>query len=84
MGEKTHSSARILKRGYLRVVASPARWESDRLAIGSSKAFGYQRQNLKLNRSIKADVSTTMIYNHVLKVAAGATASPLDVLAHAH
>ena len=25
-----------------------------------------------------SDVSTTMIYNHVLKVAAGGTASPLD------
>jgi hypothetical protein len=25
-------------------------------------------------------VSTTMIYTHVLKVAAGGTASPLDVL----
>jgi integron integrase len=28
-----------------------------------------------------SDVSTTMIYTHVLKVAAGATASPLDTLA---
>ena len=28
-----------------------------------------------------SDVSTTMIYTHVLKVAAGATASPLDALA---
>jgi site-specific recombinase XerD len=28
-----------------------------------------------------SDVSTTMIYTHVLKVAAGGTASPLDVLA---
>jgi site-specific recombinase XerD len=27
-----------------------------------------------------SDVSTTMIYTHVLKVAAGGTASPLDVL----
>ncbi len=27
-----------------------------------------------------ADVSTTMIYTHVLKVAAGGTASPLDAL----
>jgi hypothetical protein len=26
------------------------------------------------------DVSTTMIYTHVLKVAAGGTASPLDAL----
>ena len=31
-----------------------------------------------------SDVSTTMIYTHVLKVAAGGTASPLDVLAHGH
>lgn len=31
-----------------------------------------------------SDVSTTMIYTHVLKVAAGDTASPLDVLAHGH
>ena len=30
------------------------------------------------------DVSTTMIYTRVLKVAAGGTASPLDVLAHGH
>jgi site-specific recombinase XerD len=29
-----------------------------------------------------SDVSTTMIYTHVLKVAAGGTASPLDVLAY--
>jgi integrase len=28
-----------------------------------------------------SDVSTTMIYTHVLKVAAGSTASPLDALA---
>lgn len=28
------------------------------------------------------DVSTTMIYTHVLKVAAGGTASPLDALSH--
>jgi site-specific recombinase XerD len=28
-----------------------------------------------------SDVSTTMIYTHVLKVAAGGTASPLDSLA---
>jgi integrase len=28
-----------------------------------------------------SDVSTTMIYTHVLKVAAGGTASPLDTLA---
>ena len=27
-----------------------------------------------------SDVSTTMIYTHVLKVAAGSTASPLDAL----
>jgi integrase len=27
-----------------------------------------------------SDVSTTMIYTHVLKVAAGGTTSPLDVL----
>lgn len=31
-----------------------------------------------------SDVSTTMIYTHVLKVAAGGTASPLYVLAHVH
>ena len=30
-----------------------------------------------------SDVSTTMIYTHVLKVAAGGTASPLDALVHA-
>jgi site-specific recombinase XerD len=29
-----------------------------------------------------SDVSTTMIYTHVLKVAAGGTASPLDLMAH--
>jgi hypothetical protein len=29
-------------------------------------------------------VSTTMIYTHLLKVAAGGTAIPLDVLAHGH
>ena len=28
-----------------------------------------------------SDVSTTMIYTHVLKVAAGGTSSPLDALA---
>lgn len=28
-----------------------------------------------------SDVSTTMIYTHVLKVAAGGTTSPLDALA---
>ena len=28
-----------------------------------------------------SDVSTTMIYTHVLKVAAGGTASPLDAIA---
>ena len=28
-----------------------------------------------------SDVSTTMIYTHVLKVAAGGTASPLDAMA---
>ena len=27
-----------------------------------------------------SDVSTTMVYTHVLKVAAGGTASPLDAL----
>jgi integron integrase len=31
-----------------------------------------------------SDVSTTMIYTHVLKVAAGGTASPLDTLQPAH
>ena len=31
-----------------------------------------------------SDVSTTMIYTHVLKVAAGGPASPLDVLSHGH
>ena len=31
-----------------------------------------------------SDVSTTMIYTHVLKVVAGGTASPLDVLSHGH
>lgn len=31
-----------------------------------------------------SDVSTTMIYTHVLKVAAGGTASPLDALALGH
>ncbi len=31
-----------------------------------------------------SDVSTTMIYTHVLKVAAGGTASPLDTLLKAH
>ncbi len=31
-----------------------------------------------------SDVSTTMIYTHVLKVAAGGRASPLDVLSHGH
>ena len=30
-----------------------------------------------------SDVSTTMIYTHVLKIAAGTTASPLDALSHA-
>jgi site-specific recombinase XerD len=29
-----------------------------------------------------SDVPTTMIYTHVLKVAAGGTASPLDTLLH--
>ena len=29
-------------------------------------------------------VSTTMIYTHVLKVAAGGTVSPLDVFSHGH
>ncbi|MBT9514256.1 MAG: hypothetical protein IV104_18100 [Acidovorax sp.] len=29
-----------------------------------------------------SDVSTTMIYTHVLKVAAGGTSSPLDLMAH--
>ena len=28
-----------------------------------------------------SDVSTTMVYTHVLKVAAGGTASPLDAMA---
>ena len=32
----------------------------------------------------QSDVSSTMIYTHVLKVAAGGTASPLDVLSHGH
>jgi len=31
-----------------------------------------------------SDVSTTMIYTHVLKVAAGGTASPLDSLLTIH
>ena len=31
-----------------------------------------------------SDVSTTMVYTHVLKAAAGGTASPLDVLSHGH
>ena len=31
-----------------------------------------------------SDVSTTMIYTHVLKVAAGGTASPLDALQALH
>jgi integrase len=31
-----------------------------------------------------SDVSTTMIYTHVLKVAAGGTASPLDALTGLH
>lgn len=31
-----------------------------------------------------SDVSTTMIYTHVLKVAAGGTASPLDALSHVY
>ena len=31
-----------------------------------------------------SDVSATMIYTHVLKVAAGGTASPLDTLLPAH
>ena len=31
-----------------------------------------------------SDVSTTMIYTHALKVGAGGTASPLDVLSHGH
>lgn len=31
-----------------------------------------------------SDASTPMIYTHVLKVAAGGTASPLDVLFHGH
>lgn len=31
-----------------------------------------------------SDLSTTMIYPHVLKVAAGGTASPLGSLAHGH
>lgn len=31
-----------------------------------------------------SDVSTTMIYTHVLKVAAGGTASPLDTLLPVH
>ena len=31
-----------------------------------------------------SDVSTTMIYKHVLKVAAGGTASPLDAMAFAN
>jgi integrase len=30
-----------------------------------------------------SDVSTTMIYTHVIKVAAGGTASPLDALPRA-
>lgn len=33
-----------------------------------------------LSTDRRSDVSTTMIYNHVLKVAAGGTASPLDAL----
>ena len=33
-----------------------------------------------LRHSFDSDVSTTMIYTHVLKVAAGGTASPLDAL----
>jgi site-specific recombinase XerD len=33
---------------------------------------------------VHSDVSTTMIYTHVLKVAAGGTASPLDSLTSLH
>jgi site-specific recombinase XerD len=41
---------------------------------------------MRLNEGLRlrvkdSDVSTTMIYTHVLKVAAGGTASPLDALA---
>ena len=32
----------------------------------------------------QSDVSSTMIYTHVLKLAAGGPASPLDVLSHGH
>jgi hypothetical protein len=39
---------------------------------------------LSINWQIKTDVSTTMIYTHVLQVAAGGTASPLDALQSLH
>jgi hypothetical protein len=39
---------------------------------------------LSINWQIKTDESTTMAYTHVLKVAAGGTASPLDELQALH
>lgn len=48
--------------------------------MAGAEALGLRVKDVDFNRRDHSDVSTTMIYTHLLKVAAGGTASPLDAL----
>lgn len=76
----------LVPRLQVQLAHARALWAQDRASEHSGVYLLQAGTDIRTVQELlgHSDVSTTMIYTHVLKVAAGGTASPLDALALGH